>query len=50
MRVLELKPSDLPIVIRLKLFSETKEYVLLKTKQDKLLLNKPNGERQTQST
>lgn len=50
MRVLELKPDQLPLIIRLKLWNGTKEYVLLKTKQDKLLLNKPNGGRQTQST
>ena len=37
---LELKPEDLPMTIRLDLPGDQKEYVLLKTKQDKLLLNK----------
>ena len=50
MKLLELKPDQLPLIIRLKVWNETKEYVLLKTKQDKLLLNKPNGERPTQNT
>lgn len=40
MKVIELKPDDLPVVIRPKLWNETKDYVLLKTKQDRLLLNK----------
>ena len=38
---LELKREDLPVSIRLKLPEGTKEYVLVKTKQDGLLLNKP---------
>jgi hypothetical protein len=41
MKVLELQPGDLPLVIKLKLGRENREYLLLKTKQDKLLLNKP---------
>jgi hypothetical protein len=42
MSVLELRPDQLPLLIRLKLKDQVKEYVLLKTRQDKLLLNKPN--------
>jgi hypothetical protein len=38
---LELRPEDLPVSIRLNLPEETKEYILVKTKQDRLLLNKP---------
>jgi len=38
---LELKPEDLPVRIRLKVSGEIKEYLLVKTKQDRLLLNKP---------
>lgn len=38
---LELGPEDLPINIKLKSLDGTKEYVLLKTKRDRLLLNKP---------
>jgi len=38
---LEFKPEDLPVSIRLRLAEGTKEYVLVKTKQDRLLLNKP---------
>jgi hypothetical protein len=48
-KVLELKPEQLPLVIRLQLTRETREYVLVKTKQDKLLLNKPNGGVQAQN-
>ena len=39
-RTLELKPDDLPIAVRLIMPDEVKEYILLKTKQDKLLLNR----------
>ena len=39
-RTVEFRPEDLPITIRLKLPGSVKEYILLKTKQDKLLLNK----------
>lgn len=39
-RVLELSPDQLPMTIRLKLVDGWKEYVLLKTKQNGLLLNK----------
>jgi len=42
MSVLELRPEQLPLVIRLKTKDQAKDYVLIKTKQDKLLLNKPN--------
>jgi hypothetical protein len=38
---LDLKPEDFPVIIRLKSSEGTKEYVLLKTKQNRLLLNKP---------
>ena len=48
-KVLELKPEQLPLVISLRLPGETKEYVLVKTKQGKLLLNKPNGGSQAQN-
>jgi hypothetical protein len=41
MKVLELQPGDLPLVIKLKLEGENREYLLLKTKQNRLLLNKP---------
>jgi hypothetical protein len=40
-RSIELRPEEFPLVIKLKLGKETKEYVLIKTRQDKLLLNKP---------
>jgi len=50
MKALELKPEQLPLSIKLRLAGETKEYVLVKTKQDKLLLNKPNGDAQTQNS
>ncbi len=42
MSVLELRPEQLPLVIRLKTKDQAKDYVLIRTKQDKLLLNKPN--------
>jgi hypothetical protein len=38
---LELRPADLPVTIRLRSSEETKEYVLVRTKQNRLLLNKP---------
>lgn len=38
---LELKPEQLPVTIRLKSSEGTKVYVLVRTKQDRLLLNKP---------
>ena len=41
MKVLQLKPVDFPLEIRLEVASGPKYYVLVKTKQDKLLLNKP---------
>lgn len=37
----ELKPEDLPLRIRLQRPSGTKDYLLIQTKQGKLLLNKP---------
>ena len=40
-KALELRPGDLPMIIRLKSDDGIKEYVLVKTKQDRLLLNKP---------
>jgi len=40
MKSLELKPNDLPITLRLKTQAGSKEYVLIVTKQEKLLLNK----------
>lgn len=45
MRPLELKPEDLPITVRLNTREGSKEYVLVMTKQEKLLLNKPLGAR-----
>jgi hypothetical protein len=41
MKVLELKPQDFPITVLLQVEGGSKKYVLVKTKQDKLLLNKP---------
>jgi hypothetical protein len=41
MKSLELKPEDLPLMVKLKTREGTKDYVLLGTKQGKLLLNKP---------
>jgi len=38
----EIKPEQLPLLIRFKVGTETREYVLLRTKQGKLLLNKSN--------
>ena len=38
--VLELKPEELPIKVRLKTATDTREYILLLTKQGRLLLNK----------
>ena len=43
MKPLELKPEDQPIIVKLKTQDGTKDYVLLMTKQEKLLLNKPMG-------
>lgn len=44
-KVLNLAPEQLPIYIRLKVGDELREYILLTTKQGKLLLNKFDGER-----
>jgi hypothetical protein len=41
MKSMELKPEDLPITVKLKTQDGTKEYVLIGTKQKKLLLIKP---------
>ena len=41
MKTIELKPVDFPLAIRLQVDGGSKQYVLVKTKQDKLLLNKP---------
>jgi len=41
MQPLELKPGDLPMTVRLKTQDGSKDYVLVMTKQEKLLLNKP---------
>ena len=41
MQPLELKPGDLPMTVRLKTRDGAKDYVLVMTKQEKLLLNKP---------
>jgi hypothetical protein len=49
-RVLDLRPEHLPLTIRVQFPGELKEYVLVKTKQGKLLLNKPNGGGQPQIT
>jgi hypothetical protein len=40
LKVIELKPSDFPLEVRLLLAGGPKQYVLVKTRQDKLLLNK----------
>ena len=41
MKLINLKPEDFPVRIRLQVADSWKDYVLVKTKQDKLLLNKP---------
>jgi hypothetical protein len=43
MKILDLKPVDFPLAIRLYVDGGFKQYVLVKTKQDKLLLSKPLG-------
>jgi hypothetical protein len=43
MKSLELKPEDPPITVKLRTQDGTKDYVLIMTKQEKLLLNKPMG-------
>jgi len=40
-KTLELKPEDLPVRLRFEGPEGIREYVLIKTKQGKLLLNKP---------
>ena len=44
MAILELTAEQLPLVIRLRIKDQARDYVLIKTKQDKLLLNKPQKE------
>ena len=39
-KTIELKPEDLPVRLRYQGLGGVKHYVLLRTKQDKLLLNK----------
>jgi hypothetical protein len=46
-RMIEFKAEDLPVTIRLTVAGEVKEYVLVKTKQDRLLLNKPQKDSRT---
>lgn len=41
MTILDLKPEEFPITVRLRCRESVKEYVLIMTKQGKLLLNKP---------
>jgi hypothetical protein len=41
--VLEFRTEDLPVRIRLKCSEGTKEYVIIKTKQDRLMLQKPQA-------
>ena len=48
-RVLELSADQLPMIVRLKLLDGWKEYVLLKTKQNGLLLNRKVEEGSRQS-
>jgi hypothetical protein len=43
MKPLELNYDDLPVMVKLKTQDGTKDYVLIRTKQGKLLLNKPMG-------
>jgi hypothetical protein len=43
MKSLELKPEDLPMTVKLKTQDGTKVYLLLRTKQGNLLLNRPMG-------
>ena len=40
-RISQLKPEDLPLRIRFEGPCGTKDYMLIQTKQGKLLLNKP---------
>jgi hypothetical protein len=46
MKILELKPEDFPVMVQLRSPEGYKQYVLVKTKQGKLLLNRPNGSAQ----
>jgi hypothetical protein len=41
MKTIELKPEDFPVTVQLHISGGIKQYVLVKTKQEKLLLNKP---------
>ena len=40
MKILEFKPEEFPVTVQLRSPEGTKQYVLVKTKQGKLLLNK----------
>lgn len=40
-KIWEVRPEDLPLRIRLQQPCGTRDYVLIQTKQGKLLLNKP---------
>lgn len=46
MKILELKPEDFPVMVQLHSPEGNKQYVLVKTKQGKLLLNRPTGSAQ----
>jgi hypothetical protein len=48
-RTLELKPEDLPVRLQFRGPDGLKEYVLIKTKQGKLLLNKRIDETRTEN-
>ncbi len=41
MKIVELKPEDFPVMVQLHSPQGSKQYVLIKTKQGKLLLNRP---------
>jgi hypothetical protein len=41
MKVIELKPEDFPVMVSLSSPDGDKQYLLIKTKQGKLLLNRP---------
>jgi hypothetical protein len=41
MKILELKSEEFPVIVQLRSPEGIKQYVLVKTKQGKLLLNRP---------
>jgi hypothetical protein len=41
MKILQLKPQDFPLTVRLQTEGTPKEFILVRTKQNKLLLNRP---------